>query len=208
MPRADGVAEAEAHQIERWREAVCGRLSERTEQLLSDVLRGIYALGRAHLEADEDTLLKQRGIDEPRSSELVLFLPSAAARVMLRDKMEFTDSYLLANPQAQRGRICRYENTPVFLAAVEVMRHLHEAQVARDYLEPLLEQSAEKKTYDGLLEKGAQRIRMSRVAHMTRLPIEDGEPLDELLKKLAPAPAAPHAPLACRPAKKPWWKLW
>jgi hypothetical protein len=202
-----GIERATQKQIAEWTAAVANRIQPEHRGLLEYVLRGILVQSRYGDEAEHERRLLDAGVPREIAGRLVAFLPSAAARVVLGEKVTFSDSYHWRNATTGRAVLRRYAETPVFQAAVATFTALADAGLAGRELGAVTSTSAEFHGYEQAMARGVKQetLRFTDMIHHTDEPVE-GEPLNpSRVSRRAPQEVSPAAAAAGR---KPWWKLW
>lgn len=215
-----GARESEARKIAAWTASLAGRLTPATQQVLPELLVAVAVMARPVPSEAHEQMLVDRGSSPSRAATLVSFLQSAAARVVLAGKVGFPDTYCLANHHTRRGTIRRYDQTPVFVAGLEVLTRLKELNLAATEIEGVANPSAEMNGVRQVLAEAGDDFELTperfSFAQMIHGSMEefDGEDLDVLLERMSqsrkPSKARPSVeiPNLEKARKKPWWKFW
>ena len=213
-----GLQRSEMRQIEQWTVAVTDLIPAEQRELISDVLTGIYVIGRSAYRDESlwELDLQRRGMTTARISECMAFLQSAAARLFLKDKdkVTYATSYYWTNGRTRRAVRRRYDDTPFFTAAVHVMAALQNAKLAENELWTIASSSAEINGYNQAAANGSKvDLKFTYMVHHTTEDI-DGEDLEtQIVRDYPPKPKPAHTvmsmvePLPLSP-KRPWWKFW
>jgi hypothetical protein len=215
----------ENNRLSSWLEALTEKIPPQHQELTMPVLRALYAMSKGGANCDNEDLLVSQGVDRPRAEKLVSFLQSAAARVIIGNKIQFSDTYYWANSRTHRAVLRRYDETPEFAAGVAIFGVLCQARVAQHEISAIASASAEMSGFQQAVENGTdlQGAKITSMVHHTVAPIEgdDVENLDEVMANFH-KPKSPPPPPASRPSRpipptprrvappqnKPWWKFW
>lgn len=191
-----------------WAASVKDQIDPAHRAHVEAILDGLFAMARYRDEAASERALIARGIPALVAGQLTAFLPSAAARVLLAGKVGFSETYFWRNVTTNRAVERRYDQTPLFTAAVAIFHALYTSRVAAVEVSQVGYTSAEMNGVAKVMEKGGkiEKLRFSTMIHSTHEPV-DGEDLDQLMAaKAPPATSAQPAPPAA-PAK-PRWRFW
>ena len=115
-----GARREEVWQITRWSSALAEHMDPASSAILPNILLALIIMGRATSDEQQRRSLGERNLQEPLIDELISFLQSAAARVLLKGKAEFSETYYLANTRTRQAVERRYDETPVFATGVRV----------------------------------------------------------------------------------------
>lgn len=226
-----GARREEAWCIARWTSALEGKMSVGSREQLPNVLLALFTSPRCSSDEQQWRSLLAKGLPEPAVEELISFLQSAAARVILEGKAQFSDTYYLVNQDTRHAVERRYDQTKVFTTGAEAFGLLMRQGLATEEIQSLAQWSAEMSGVRQAVASSGSFTggRFTQMIHSTRAPIV-GVDLDTLLAKpkapnppgggieASPAPRAPHQasmPAASvrssrlsKPQGKRWWKIW
>jgi hypothetical protein len=194
--------------------AIESKVSAAHRPLLETILRGLYETQRFLDHDQANAPLLASGIDELTLGRMASFLPSACARVVLGNAPRYSDTYVLRDIQTNQAVERRYDQTPVFMAALEIAQSLWDAKLAIVQVYEIGLTSAE---LNSVLKAGIKKEQLNTLSltctiHSTGEPVE-GRPLDEVFAGMERLnPAAKSALKAAVPvqqrAKRPWWRFW
>lgn len=202
---AAGTEREQETQVADWAAAIGDRIGANHRELAAHVLQAMFLMGRCRNGQDVEQLLVRHGVPENTAAELICFLPSATARIFLKDqvRVQFSDTYYLANLKTRRAVERRYDQTPVFMAALEICDLLRGQKLADHEINVLASGSSEVNTVFQAMEhhQNLEGAKFSAIVHPTSQPV-DGEDLDRILAQYN-KPATTRAK-----SKTPWWKFW
>ncbi|MEN6625045.1 MAG: DUF6348 family protein [Candidatus Sumerlaeia bacterium] len=183
-------------QVAEWAAAVEDGIDASRRQLLPDVLRALFVMARHGADEQAEQEIVRQGTPPAAAAALLTFIPSAAARVILPKTIRFSETYYWANYETRRAAERRYDQTPLFMAALETCSLLAGRQLAGHEITAAASTSAE---VGSVLEAAEKELkidgfRFTSIIHQTTEPV-DGEDLDQLMAQFSPP-------------KKPWWKFW
>ena len=128
--------------VAAWRTVVGDRVEGADETMVGYVLRGLFVMSR-DWGGEREAALVREGVPRDVAARLISFMESAAARVVLGDRVEYSPTYYWANHRTRRAVERRYDQTAEFMAALRVMRALREAGVAQKEIGAVASGSAE-----------------------------------------------------------------
>jgi hypothetical protein len=211
---AAAVAWERADRTAAWATAAHARIDQVHLPQLELVLHGLFVMARHFSEEDSERALIGQGVPETLARQLTAFLPSAAARIVLEGKAQFSETYFWRNAQTNRAVERRYDQTPLFTAAVAVFKALYSAEEAGNEIYRIGSSSAEFNAVVQAMQKGEklEKSRFTSMIHTTSEPV-DGDDIEQLMAAKIPSkPAVPSAPPALpAPAptsRRPKWKFW
>lgn len=212
--------------VAEWAKVVAGKSEQGETPLLPHVLHGLFALGRhvGQSEAESEAILVQQGMPSDIAVKVVTFLPSAATWALMAGKVKFAESYLWTNSLTRQCVQKRYDQTPLFVAALHTFSAMCNLPNPPVELWEVANTSAEMNAISQAARSGAklEEARFTEMIVFTSEPIE-GQDIDLLVKKppvksVSPRSSGPGKPLATvtkppakpasQPAKKAWWKFW
>ena len=200
-----GLSEEMRRQLDQWQKAVAAPAESSVREALPAVLRATYLIGRRHAfsEREYEDVLKADGMSATLADQLAAFLPSAAAWVLMKGKVRFCEEYLWTNSLTNRAVRRRYDQTPVFMAALHAYAELARQGMASQEISTVARTSAEMNGISQALAKGTNLdgARITLMIVHTREPV-DGEDLNVLLGRSRSVAQPP------RKAGKLWWKFW
>jgi hypothetical protein len=207
--------------VARWTRALDRKIGPGSGEHLTSVLLALFTLPRCCSEEQQWQSLLGKGLAEPAVEELISFLQSAAARVLLDGKAQFSDTYYLVNQRTRLAVERRYDQTSIFTTGLEAFGTLMRQGLATEEIQTLAQWSAEMSGVRQAIAKTGNFTggRFTQMIHSTRAPIA-GVDLDTLLSKPKPPQPPPRPQALRRPpppvrsnasskaAGKPWWKIW
>lgn len=209
---AAAVAWERADRIAKWAVAARDRIDPVHLPQFEPVLNGLFAMARYFSEEDSERALIAQGMPATLASDLTTFLPSAAARIVLDGKVQFSETYFWRSAQTNRAIERRYDQTPLFTAAAAIFKALYTAEGAGGEIFRVGSGSAEMNLFVQGMQKGTTLQRIAAMIHSTNEPV-DGDDVEQLMAARIPSkPAAPLAsPASPAPAPisgRPKWKFW
>ena len=202
---AASVHRAEQEKLQIWGETLAPRIDPKHKPLVDAVMTGLRVMSQPGTHEQHEQELIQRGVEAETAGRLINFLESAAARVCLEDRIGFCDTYFLVNNKTEQAVERRYDQTPVYMAAVQVCTILRSAGLAEDEIEAVASSSAEWNVLKQVMQKGTKPDggKLTEMIHYTSEPVE-GEKLSVLRSHGEVPPPEKKTP----PEKKPWWRFW
>lgn len=154
------------------------------------------------------------GIPEVLAHQLAVFVPIAFCRVMLSGRIRFPRHFLKGTRTSKRDIRCRFDDEPVFQAAMLMARHLAEEGIRRDVYLLVAARSVEFQGINKMLLQGEEKIEDITLTEM--LVIMKDEATDPTVNE----PTSPtesqrpgtggHADRSAsvQARAKPWWRFW
>jgi len=202
---AASVHRAEQEKLQIWGETLAPRIDPKHKPLVDAVMTGLRVMSQPGTHEQHEQELNQRGVEAETAGRLINFLESAAARVCLEDRIGFCDTYFLVNNKTEQAVERRYDQTPVYMAAVQMCTILRSAGLAEDEIDAVASSSAEWNVLKQVMQKGTKPDggKLTEMIHYTSEPVE-GEKLSVLRSHGEVPPPEKKTP----PEKKPWWRFW
>jgi hypothetical protein len=192
--------------LAKWSAVLDNQLSGNDRELLPHVLRGMFVLshhlGLSELECEK--LLFSEGMSREIAAKIVTFLPSAAARVLMKGKVEFPEDYRWTNYHTRQFVVQRYDQTPVFMASMHAFELLHQHGLAGPEIRSVADYSVEMKGIAKVRQQGGKLEGGKLFTSMTVMTEEQIPATPTPVPPLSPEQSKPEV----RQRRKPWWKLW
>jgi hypothetical protein len=157
-------------------------------------------MSRYGTEKEHELELVRQGVRPDIASKLITFLPTAIARMFLKDRARFCETYYWVNSASRQATERRYDQTPVFTAALATVEALKAAEVAQRRLNNVACTSAE---MHGIVQAMEKNIKLDAMRFATMIHHTD----DQVTGEKSMNSYAAGRPKGAT-AKKPWWKFW